>query len=242
VLINCDEYTGIYDVKAESLEKISKSHLLVCGGTPIRPDGAGFLAVRVLDSQRLSDKFAGFFFADWSGKKVLMPLSSATAQRFLEKLDDLNILWALAVPAIYHSGWEGETAWVSWYSDRLRYDTKKQVIALDVVKPEEAEDGMPVKQHYTFAESKARLRVMAVSDKKKERLEPDPVRVEMLKPGQQKPQLILDRAEKVALIPSPNRKMVVLRCFVQNPLQRPDERILVVNQAGDVVAHLHVSK
>src|SRR5262249_28274483 len=43
VLIQCAGFTGVYDIKAEQVLREGESMLLNFRGSPIRPDGAGFL-------------------------------------------------------------------------------------------------------------------------------------------------------------------------------------------------------
>jgi hypothetical protein len=244
ILVHAEMHTAMYDIKADKLQPIEKeSVLLVFGGSPFRPDGAGFLIIR--ENGKGDQVPSTFRFVDWNGKETALeapPLFKDKAALGKEK--DVNKLAALLCPAIYQSHWDGDAAHVQWNVDRLRYLTKNGMAVLDNVKPEKA-SGQLIKQQFQFATSKVQIRTVALPMKGKDETDLPKVRVEVVR-ADGKVDAVLDEAEMCVLVPSPDRRLVALRCLVDSPRKMdnrdPDERILVINEKGAVTAHLHVSK
>jgi hypothetical protein len=245
IVVHVHMRTGIYDVKADSMQQLDReSLLLVFGGTPIRPDGGGFILIR---ENGMKDTVPSTFrFVDWKGKETPIaapPLLKDKAA--IEKEKDINKLVALLCPAVYQSQWEGNIAKVSWNIDLLRYDTVKNVAVIDKNEPEKAADGQIVKQKFAFADTKVQVRTVTLPEKEKKETDIPKVRIEILKAGAN-PQVVLEESEMCVFAPAPNRKLLAIRCLIESPRKQngrdPDERILVINQTGEVVAHLHVSK
>jgi len=135
ILMHTFGYTGLYDVKADRLIHAGKGMLLIFGGTPVRPDGAGFLVMKnamtwLDNSGKGKATDPGFVFLDWDGKeRPLQAPALLLDAKALEKEKDANKLAALLCPALYDSGWEKDVAQVSWNVDRLRYLTGKGEVA-----------------------------------------------------------------------------------------------------------------
>jgi hypothetical protein len=119
--------TGIYSMQADSLQVLPKTFPVIHGGSPIRPDGKGFLAVSLAkDNTRL-----GFF--DWQGKaeqidftnlEALMP---KTKRHPAEEAGRALIL----APMLLVTGWEENRAFVGSKRHQLySIDTGKRTIAV----------------------------------------------------------------------------------------------------------------
>jgi hypothetical protein len=245
LIVHADMVTGIYDIKADTLRRIdNESLLLVFGGTPIRPDGSGFLVI--LEDKSDQRVPSSFRFVDWDGKMTTVAAPALLKDKqAIDKEKDLNKLAALLCPAIYQSRWNDTVAEVSWNVDQLRYDTAKRVALLDSFKPEKSSDGRLIKQKFVFADSKVEVRTVVLPGKKEDGLDMEKVRVELVKPGQPV-QVLLEQAEMCVVAPAPNPQFVALRCLVEAPRKNEnrehDERVLVVRSNGEITAHLHVAK
>ncbi|HEV3257374.1 MAG TPA: hypothetical protein VG013_10875 [Gemmataceae bacterium] len=254
IIVHAAGYTAIYEVKADRLVHAGAGTLLSFGGTPVRPDGAGFLIMKNAErwvgwwNQKANGKKGnpdpGFTFVDWHGKeRPLKPPAFLFDAAALEKEKDANKLVGLLCPALYDSGWEGEVARVSWNVDRLRYLTSRGEAVVDHIKPDKTEDGLLVKQRYRFPGTLTQLRFVVTrwDDKKPENA--GPVRVEVLKAGRKKPQVILDKIEGYVLIPAPNRKLVALRtAFLGGKGPKDREQVIIVNDKGEVVAQVPIDR
>jgi hypothetical protein len=241
-------YTGIYEVERNRLLHAGEGILFTFGGTPIRPDGAGFLVMKSRGwpwwwnrEDGKGDCDPGFAFVDWEGKeRALKPpplLGNADA---LKKEEDNNKMGALLWPTLYQSAWDGNVAQVSWNVDRMRYVTDKGKAVLDGIKPERTKDGLLIKQQLAFPGGKARVRVVVTK-------EPHPTlpnvardRVEVIKEGQEKPTVILDKIDAgCVLIPSPKRMLVAIIAGVgEEKGGRGHDLVVVVNDKGEEVARV----
>jgi hypothetical protein len=233
-------YTAIYDVKADRLIHAGEAQLLTFGSTPVRPDGAGFLVMKNMHWPNWWEKKAGeadpdpqFAFVDWQGKeKALKPPAFLLDADALKKEKDANKLGGLLWPAFYESGWQGDVAQVSWNVDRLRYLTSKGEAVLESIKAEKTKDGALVMRQYQFPGGGPRLRVVVTKwdDQKPENA--GPARLEVLKAGQQEPQVILEDIMPCVLIPAPNGKRVAVWTSLKDKKGKDQPLVLVVDDQG----------
>jgi hypothetical protein len=246
IIVHTGGYTGIYDVKTDRLIHAGMGMLLSFGGTPIRPDGKGFLIIKnwrrwmqFNDRKNATAPDPEFTFVDWQGKEQpLKPPALLQDRAALKKEKDENKLAALLCPVLYDSRWEGDVAQVSWKEDRLRYLTGKGEAVLDRIKPATTADGQIVLRRYQFPESETRLRIVATKAKNNA-ARPGLLRVEVRKAGQKEYQVVLDQTKSCVLLPAPNRKLVAVRTFA-SANQTKGEMILVINARGEVVARFPV--
>jgi hypothetical protein len=247
VVVHLEGYSGIYDVKDDRFIDLKDGLVLSFGGTPFRPDGAGFLVMRNVkgwleDRKKAVDHTPRFALVGFDGKeRAIKPPPLLLDDAALEKEKDINKLMGLLVPVLYQSGWEGDVAQVSWNVDRLRYYTKKGEAVIDRIKPQTTADGLVVQYQHRFA-SGARARVVSLGGPKPAG-DNTKVRVELLKPGQDKAEVILAQADVCVPVPAPNGKLLALRCLMKtnNPKQQ-QESILIVNDKGEQTANLQVPR
>jgi hypothetical protein len=118
--------TGIYSVTAGTLKVIEKSVPVIHGGSPIRPDGKGFLLLAgEKENQHLS-------FVDWTGaeQKIdgapLTKLLPADKSKIEMEAISATFISSLLLP----SWWEDRSAWVGFKRDKITYaiDTVKKTI------------------------------------------------------------------------------------------------------------------
>jgi hypothetical protein len=251
ILIQTGAYEGVYDVKANRLDHASAGVVLAFGGTPIRPDGAGFLVMKNVrwpqwwDRQdNTIDPNPGFAFVHWDGKEeALKPPPFLMDRAALKREKDGNKLGGLLFPGVYNSAWHDDVAQVSWNTDRLRYLTKKGQAVLAKIKPDLTADGLLIKQRYDFPGGKVHVRAVVTrwqADRPEQQV---PLRVEIVRAGRKAPEVLLKDVELCVLVPSPNRKLVALRCLgrTRGPRQPGEDTIIVVNDRGEVAARIRVN-
>jgi hypothetical protein len=235
-------YTAIYNVKADRLIHAGDAQLLTFGNTPVRPDGAGFLVMKNMHWPQWWEKKAGevdpdpgFAFVDWQGKeKDLKPPPFLVDADALKKERDANKLGGLLWPAFYESGWQGDVAQVSWNVDRLRYLTSKGEAVLEGIKAEKTKDGALVMRQYQFPGGGTRLRVVVTKWDDQKPDSAGPARLELLKAGQQEPQVILEETTPCVLIPAPNGKRVAVWTSTKEKKGKERALVVVVDDQGKV--------
>jgi hypothetical protein len=232
--------TGIYDVQTDRLLKAGEGVLLGFGGTPLRPDGAGFLVMKNARWPNWWDKQPGavdpdprFVFMDWEGreKSIKAPAYLLDGEA-LKKEKEAAKLYALLFPVFFESHWQGDIAEVSLGRDRLRYFTARGAAVLDRVKPQTTREGNLVVRHYPFPGGKATLRV--VSTKQNPRLE-------VVKGVGSEPEVVVKQLELLpVLIPSPTGKQVAVWANAKGGQQGQKSLLLVVNDQGEVGARIEL--
>jgi hypothetical protein len=246
-------HAAIYDVKADRMIHSWEGQLLVFGGSPLRPDGSGFLLIKNTRWPNWWDKKPGeissdpgFTFVDWDGKETALKapayFSDADA---LKKEKDAMKLGALFWPAYFESGWDGDVAQVSWNVDRLRYLTDKGEVVLDKVLPEKPKYGGLVQRQYQFPGDQGRVR-LTDPNYDTDKNEPGPVlRLEVFEPGQKEPAATVDGLIKLTvLIPAPNGKLMAAWITTKGEKNKGKEQvqILVINNQGEIVNRLPVDE
>jgi hypothetical protein len=235
-------YTAIYDVKADKLIHAGDAQLLTFGSTPVRPDGAGFLVMKNMHWPNWWVEKAGevdpdprFAFVDWQGEeKALKPPAFLLDADALKKERDANKLGGLLWPAYYESGWQGDVAQVSWNKDRLRYLTSKGEAVLEPIKAEKTKDGNLVMRQYQFPGGRTWLRVVVTKWDDQKPGDSGSARLEVLKAGQQEPQVIREEIMPCVLIPAPNGKRVAVWTTVKEKKGKEQSLIVVVDDQGKV--------
>jgi hypothetical protein len=237
---------GIYDPTEDRLINLKDRWLLTFAGGPVRPDGAGFLVMvnaSGFPNPPPNEKLGppGFRFVDWQGKeKEIKPPALFFDKQALSKEKDLNKLLGLLLPVAYQSGWERDVASVSWNGDRLRYLTGKGEAVLDKIKPLLAADGRLVQMRYTFPNG-TEVRVVSPATPEKLDAGPETGRVEVLKAGGGRAEVVLREARICVPNVSPSGRMIALWC-VSGPEQREKQLrdILIIDDKGGVPARLRV--
>jgi hypothetical protein len=247
--IGKEPYAAIYDIQADRLLHSGPAVLLTFGSTPIRPDGAGFLLMKNPRWANWWDKKPGevdpdpqFTFVDWEGKeKTLKPPAYLLDGEALKKETDPLKLYALLLPAFFESRWRGEVAEVSYGPDRLRYDIAKGEAVLDKVKPETTREGHVILRQYPIALGRATLRVVGPEQKEGERKNIDFARLEVVKAGQQKAQVLIPELNWLpVLVPAPNGKHVAIWSQVKENKREKGALLLVVNEQGEATGRIEL--
>ncbi len=203
--------TGVYDLKSDRMTKLGTGYPVVCGGTPVLPDGKRFLVATLKDG-----KFAGLAVVDWEGKQEEVAVKGPVD-------DDVSGLLLLA--PLYASRWDGNVATVAKGTGVWRIDAVKRMATYDPQgRKAPTADGAEVAQEYAFAGG-ATLRVLlweeGTGNDKKTFWKAEA----LSKDG--KAHLLVEKTEDwCLLVPAPNKKLAALR--------RP-EKVLVINPDGQIV-------
>jgi Tol biopolymer transport system component len=206
--------TGIYHPQTKQL-RIVTGRLLPFGGTPIRPDGKGFLVAAG------DGKVAAFI--DWEGRKQELELAPEAAAN-----DDRAIL---DIPWWFVSQWDGNAAVASYKEWRTRIDSKKRTVTLEKRPQAEGRVGdFNIQQQWTFPNgAKVRGLVKEHADGKF-----DKSRLEIITPGADKPHVLVEEGGGIfGFSPSPDKKLLAIWC-VDDGTGKP--YVYVVNSAGELVS------
>jgi hypothetical protein len=234
-------------VKADRLIHAGTSQLLIFGGTPIRPDGAGFLVMKNSrwpkwwdEKPGAVDPDPGFAFVDWQGReKPLTPPAFMLDAAALKNEHDGAKLGALLWPAYFDSGWQGDVAQVSWNVDRMRYRTGKGEAVLERIQPEKTKDGGLIDRQYQFPGTQVRVRTVLPNWDDEKAQGKGPTRLEVLKPRGRAPQVVLEQMTMPGIfIPSPDGKRVAVWTTTKDKNQKEEAVVLVVDDRGEVAARV----
>jgi hypothetical protein len=215
----------LYDLKTEKLTRLS-GHAVTFGTTPVRPDGKAFLVF---------DRRGEYHLVDWDGKgQVIKPGFAA-----LGKAPDVDKL--LQFPLYADSRWDGPVASVAWKRCRFRIDTVKLSITKEDHKALQTGAGETVRVAFSFP-GRATARVI---DPDKEARPTAGPRLEVVRPGKA-PEALVKKAGFLMVFPSPDGKWLAVRWAEDitaafGPSKKED-RILVLNARGEVVANLKVGE
>src|SRR5262249_37309966 len=209
-----DVQTGLYDPGTKQFRSIA-GVLLPFGGTPVRPDGKGFLVAGGGEK--------AIAFVDWEGHKQNLKLDPEAAA-------DNDRAGILSFPWCFASQWDGDRAQVSYKHWRIRLDTKKGAASLDKRPDAEARvDDFFLQHQYTFAGG-VKVRALVHEDKEGKL---DKSRLEIITPGADKPRVLVEQGKGLfGFSPSPNKKLLAIWC-VDDGTGKP--YVYVLNSAGDVV-------
>jgi hypothetical protein len=222
--------TGIYDLGKDVMRKVLEGTPCVYGGTPVRPDGKGFLMVGGVPPAVPESEL---FFVDWKGESQRIPLKWEIKN---EKIHPDAGLGLLLFPWKGTSEWQGPVARVTYGTLRIQTDTEKRTGILDELRHSDATvDGKELLQHYAFARGGIKLRVLlAERTKRADSIGDEDVHLhlEMIRPGEKKPR-VLQKIQNGSYYfsPSPDGKWVAIRSGADN--SRTDE-ILLVSETGQV--------
>ena len=214
--------TGIYDVGRKHMN-ILPGRPLVFASNLVRPDAKGFLIFNGVDKQ-LSE----VAFVDWDGKKQKIDMKPDT-------FDTEDKRAMIAMPFLFASGWQGDTAIVTCAGVSIHIDTNKRVGTCHKVPQDEAKVGQPLHE-YTFPGNGARVRVLVSGKDGKEKENETSLKV--LKPGQDRPRII--RASNVVILfPSPDGKYLAISWHGK---ESGSLHILILDSAGEVVADMETKE
>jgi hypothetical protein len=233
LLVMVSDNPGIYDLKKKTMTKLSDLRPMIIGNRLSCPDDKGFL----IGGGSIS-------YVDWNGEEK--PVALKNFQLDADK--DVDLVVMALYPQIYNTRWDGDIACIRWSKREMRIDTKKREATLEDVKEEQTADKKTIQQTYSFGKEGPTVRVVELLartfDKTSEREDSGygEFRVELVKPGEDKPRVLLDKfAGGVQLLPSPNKKLLAIECGVSPTIQKqakPKRTIILVNDKGEVVAEI----
>jgi hypothetical protein len=216
-----DSKWGLYDLKTERLE-------VVRPGRPFSPSPAagagGFLVYDDIHPTSIA-------FVDWEGKEHPITMKRLD-KKDLEKASLSDTPW---------EQWEGKTFVGKLPPYLVRIDTEKRVGVFE----QNPGDNVPaekesVAKEYAFPEGGARARIISFGEKDSGVIKTY-YRLEVIKPGDKKSQVILDkRGNNVSLIPAPNKKLLAIRIATVSDDRKTDvsDKILLLNSEGKVVKEI----
>jgi hypothetical protein len=239
VVVSDAEQTGIYSVKADTLKVIEKSSPIIHGGTPIRPDGAGFLCmVGEKDEQRV-------VFMDWTRKEQKIESNAFVA--ILPKDDAGNnpIAAVFLSPLLTQSWWDGNKAVAGFKNAKQTYsvDTSKNKIdyteAFAELVKKQGETKQSLATRFDFPGDFS----VEVMQTKGEGGKPATSKVTLVNNKTKKAETLIDRGPETAtFLPSPDGKLVAI-CMA-GPFPGPDQEewVLVISSKGEVVAKMSFTR
>jgi hypothetical protein len=215
VLVHGQNSVAVYDVARSKFKIIDGVTPFSVFGTPVRPDGKGFLGVRS------AVKLDCFFFVDWEGREYQLAEDDATSKTLASQ--DENDNSNRTRQCMLRTRWKGAKLLVcAGPRAILEFDTEKRVIV--VRKDAEAlltkGSDLPFDEH-AFPDGKAVLRIVTVDGAPtKLRFQP--------KRGQLKTLLTVSD-DSLMMFPSPDGRAVAVAVGGRGGEMK---RVLAVNQSG----------
>jgi hypothetical protein len=207
--------TAIYNLEADTLKAV-QGYPVILGGTPIRPDGSGFL-VADLDSNSVG-------FVDWTGKR------QAIAGHF-------EFIWAMHA----QSWWEGNVAVGGFKNAKKTYsvDTVKHKIEFPDSLAESFKHGKSPTPRYDFPGDLSVVLTLGEPAGGFIGPGPRPCKVAIVNNKTNKEETILEKGpESCLFLPSPDGNYVTV-CLSDPLTMDPNGWILVISAEGEVVAKMH---
>jgi Tol biopolymer transport system component len=232
--------TGIYSVTADTLKVIEKSVPVIHGGSPIRPDGKGFL---LLSGEKENQHLA---FVDWTGaeQKIdgtpLTKLLPADKSKIEMEAIAATFISSLLLP----SWWEDRSAWVGFKRDRITYaiDTVKKTIEVSdgFAAMTKAKKGVGEEEPLRFdfaGDIMVRLSQFSVDDPVKQ-IKKTYNKVVIVNDKTKKEETLLDKAPAQGVfLPSPDGQYLAL--CLSGILGDDDAVILVINSKGELTSRIN---
>jgi hypothetical protein len=252
LLVYADYTTGIYDLGSGRLVRLNPTAPWVFESTPILPDGKGFLAVHMGRPHREPGDELEIQVVTWDGRAT--PLTPGKSERPLQGQEDRPPLMGFA-PVLISSRWEGGRATARWSHVRLEVHPAKHQVSFGQVEPGLAADGKVIQHRYQFPPEGAEVRLVELEPARRDELMEQffvyPLywaRVEVRRPGEAEPRIVVARTDRCVLHPSPDGRLVAVRCALQvdekdsygrlraGRLRR--DLILVIDRHGEVVGRI----
>jgi hypothetical protein len=226
LLVYAFEETGICDLDQDRMKKIEGVGIIICGTSPIRPDGKGFLFAR---DQPLPA------FVDWDGNHADMELPEGSgAFRFPH------------LAAMYWTRWEGNVAVAVCRQGELRIDTATKTITIrPVTEALWALDGKDIQNQHTFPDGRTRIAVVFLTEHRgiSSGGLPPSVRVDLIGPAAGQRRILVAATPHCGIYPSPNKELVVLRYGIEDKeKEKYQDKMMLVNAKGEVVAEWDTRK
>jgi hypothetical protein len=211
---------GIYDVKADRISFVAGKHPAAFAGNPIRPDGKGFLVAKEGDMG-----VAGMSFIDRLGKEHVIALKP-------QALDSKEKRDILECPCLFTSFWDGNKAVVFDSKGRFEIDTDRYIGQFTSSAQARPKNDEEIMAQFAFPNSSKVVRVLEITKHNRVKF----CRLEIFDTAEKKTKTLIERSI-FFLFPSPNRKLVAVRCFEAETKEgKQSDLILVIDQKGEVVA------
>jgi Tol biopolymer transport system component len=240
IVVTDFEQTGFFDVRADTMKSLGKAIPLIYGGTPIRPDSAGCLA---LVEDKDNPKKPKMVFATWDGAQQAIDTKALAA---MQKDDPKNkavmdpVSSTMFLPLMLHSWWDGITAYAGFKRDKATYqiDTlKKTTTVTDALKALSASDKKNNNEtplSFDFA-GDVSVKLVRITDKDKG----PPMngnRVMLVNHATKKETVLHEKVgDEAAGFFSPNGEYLA---FCATDGVAPGDLILIVNKKGEVVTKI----
>lgn len=234
--------TGVYDVKADAFKIYDKSAPIIHGGTPMTPDGKGFL---LLLGPKDKDKDQGrVVLMDWAGKEQVIDVEPLTKLLPPAKLDQSEAMGSFfMVPLLFPSWWDGPSAVAGFKRAKATYgiDTVKKTVVVSDAMAELIKKKLGDDQPIDFdLGGDLTIRVTKLPGGRKG--EPRLAKIAVVNRATKKETVLVEKEpENCLFLPSPDGQYVAL-CLTAGPLGQPDSMTLVVNNKGQEVARLTFDK
>lgn len=219
------DHTALFDLGTKKLQLMENCLPGVFGGSPIRPDGAGFLLART-EGNRESMVYV---WVDWAGK--VSPIKTSDNDEVREEVPP----WT----ALYRSRWEESNAILTMPMGRLVIDTKKKEERIEKVKRPESHAGKePIRMAATLANG---VEVLLL-ERPEENKRAEAVRVVTRKKGEDKLTEVIAPIGDHPLMLSiaPNRKCAIVRDWYGYRGKKSDV-IYVLNENGQLYDTIEVN-
>jgi hypothetical protein len=219
---------GIYDVKTDQLNILKDASASAFGGQPAKPDGKGFVVAKWR-----GDSCTGLSLVDWDGRERPIAMKQQIG-------DDDDKKAMLTWPYLFTSSWQGSKALVSSSKGRWEIDTDRLVSKFETSNSREPNGDNFVRQQFTFPGSQNVLRIVDWT-KHVNGGEDHMTRLDMVDSGQKRTQTLMENGLLKALFPSPDGKLVAIRCVGDDKKPGdPQDMIWVIDQTGQILAKVKV--
>jgi hypothetical protein len=222
--------TGIYDPETKKMESWEQSVPTAYGTSPVRPDGKGFLLAKLTGDE---EKFAGIEFMDWAGKGKRIEFDFDLGEGG-NKDRTLYHFW----PVLRSSEWRGNTAVLTLPAGRTHIDT--ETLKGTSKEPEQAEVKFQRETIWSQTKLASGVQVMVLASSEKGTAEN--FAIVAWDAARKQRRVILEECSDrlVVLVPSPDRKYVVVRVY-EGDRRGPDaDMIYVVNNHGQALHTIDV--
>jgi hypothetical protein len=224
--------TGLYDLNSGATTLFERTVPCIYGGTPVRPDGKGFVLANIANNSESLEKLS---WVDWYGQ--VKPMRA----RFDLSNDDLTL--QLVWPVLRWSAWDGDTAVATTPAGRTRIDTDKAEATLQPVArgPTSFEKDIIWMQH--TLPTGIQVLVLTPTAETKEKKPFHTSRTITWDPKNKKQLALVAKADDhlVGLFPAPDQKHVVFRIWEGDRVGPGADMIYLINAQGTVVETIDVN-
>jgi hypothetical protein len=223
--------SAIYNIKTNSFSIMPEAMPAAFGGSPVRPDRQGFLVAKVSEKKK---DLTGMSFIDTKGKEhaIVLKLEALSSQE--KQQTDM-----LVFPFLFTSHWDGNKAVVFNAKWRFEIDTDRLVGKLMSTPVVQINKGKEIRQQFTFP---GIFKVIRVWTSKKEQAEKSD-HLEIFDSKDETTKVLIEKATNCTAFPSPNRKLVAVRCREAETKEgKQSDLILVINQQGQVIGQIAKDK